>query len=89
MIKIGELNATAAHFVLYYKEDDKHGNRYQLYRTWFADGTKHRKLVIKYADLLSVTWFINDFIRAHNEEKKGRTKFNPAEVDKWIADYLN
>lgn len=65
MKKIGELNALAGTFVIYYDETDH--NHYKLYKKWFNKGW-HRKLIKKYADLASCTWWIHDYINQYNEE---------------------
>ena len=66
MKKIGELNALAGSFVIYYDEADKN-NHYKLYKKWYNGGW-HRHLIEKYADLFSCTSWVNEFIEYHNEE---------------------
>lgn len=65
MKKIGELNALAGSFVIYYDEADR--NHYKLYQKWYDRGW-HRKLIEKYADLFSCIIWINNFIQMHNED---------------------
>lgn len=67
MKKIGELNALAGNFVLYYDEKEKY-NHYKIYqREWYNRGW-HRKLIDKYADLSSCMQYLARFILYHNEE---------------------
>ena len=68
MKKIGELNALAGSFVIYYDECDRF-NHYKLYKKWYDRGW-HRKLIEKYGDLYSCTIWINEFIMNHNEERR-------------------
>lgn len=68
MKKIGELNTTSIHFVIYYDERDKY-NHYKIYKKYWDNGW-HRKLLDKYADLYSVTWLINEYVSKHNEEDR-------------------
>jgi len=65
MKKIGELNALAAHFVIYYDNADR--NHYKIYQKWWNQGW-HKKLIEKYADLFSCTVWINNYISQHNED---------------------
>jgi len=65
MKKIGELNALAGTFVIYYDEADR--NHYRLYKKWYNKGW-HRQLIVKYADLSSCTYWIHDYINQHDEE---------------------
>ena len=66
MKKIGDLNAMAAHFEIYYDEKAKY-NPYKIYNKWYYKGW-HKQLIEKYADLFSCTEWINNFIRNHNED---------------------
>ena len=70
--KIGELNALACTFEIIY--DVTGPNHYRLYRRWNEIGpyglVRHRRLIEKYADLFSVTIWINEFIKNHNEDRR-------------------
>lgn len=66
MKKIGELNALAGSFLIYYDSTEAH-NHYKIYNKWYNNGW-HKMLVEKYADLFSCTAWINDFISRHNED---------------------
>lgn len=67
MKKIGELNALAGLFVLYYDPEDR--NHYKLYKKWYDKGW-HKKLIEKYANLSSCTDYIANFIYRHDEDKR-------------------
>lgn len=67
MNKIGELNAKAATFVIYYDREDT--NPYKVYWKYYENGY-HRKLVVKYADLHGCTAWISNFILSHDETSR-------------------
>lgn len=65
MRKIGELNAGTKTFVLYYDTKSEY-NRFRLYEKYWENYGTHRKLIEKYADLFSVTNYINEYVRENN-----------------------
>lgn len=61
MKKVGELITDSTTLVIY-KDEEARCNPYRIYRKWFDEGW-HKKLVVKFQDLLSCTYFINDYVR--------------------------
>ena len=67
MKKIGELNALAGLFVLYYDAEDR--KHYKIYKKWYQIGW-HRELIGKFNDLFGCTLWIARFIQKNNEDKR-------------------
>ena len=67
MIKIGELKAKGCYFEIKY--DDGNTNPYVLYRKYWKSGW-HREQIVRYANLASVTWYINDYVMKNDEERR-------------------
>lgn len=62
--KIGELRTRSAVLLIYHDSHDGVMNRYKIVRKWY-DGGWHQKTEIKYADLFSVTNWINEYVRVY------------------------
>ena len=60
MRKIGELNTKAGIIVIYHDESAKE-NPYKVYHKYWNAGW-HKKLIVRYADLLSCTAWIHNFV---------------------------
>lgn len=75
MKKIGFINAKAGTLTIYYDEKDKR-NPYRVYKEWKdlhpTEGwvQKHKMLIQKYGNLASCTILINDWVKAHDEERR-------------------
>lgn len=67
MKKIGELNAVAGNFVIYYDADDK--CHYKLYNKWYYHGW-HKELLQKCSCLSDCTKWINNFIKEYDETER-------------------
>ena len=67
MIKIGSLVSRAMTIILYY-DDKAKSNPYRIYKKYWDNGW-HKKLIEKYENLASCTWWIAHFIQDHDQDR--------------------
>lgn len=68
MKKIGMLNSISECFEIYYDEKVA-TNPYRVYERYWDHGRK-RKQIVRYANLASCTWYINNYVMDHDEEHR-------------------
>ena len=74
MVKIGEIHPKGISALKIYYDGKADRNPYKVYQEWFEPGPyglrRRKKLVIRYADLLSCMMVLTHYVEAHNEERR-------------------
>lgn len=76
MTKIGEVHPAGVAALKIVYDGKAKTNPYRVYQEWLEPGPygwglrKRRKVVAKYADLLSCMIFLTHYVEAHNEERR-------------------
>lgn len=71
MTKIGFIQAAGKPEMTIYYDKKATVNPYRVYIEWY-DGTRHKKLLAKYADLFSCGCMVQRYTEMYNEERGGR-----------------
>lgn len=74
MTKIGEVHPAGVAALKIVYDGKAKTNPYRVYQEWLEPGPyglrKRRKLIAKYADLLSCMTVLMHYVEAHNEERR-------------------